>query len=83
MAESMGSGTPVIGLDKGSVGEVVEDGVTGFVVPDVPGAIAALDRIGEIRRRACRERVERLFSVDAMVEGYLRVYRRVLRSEAS
>ena len=82
MAESMASGTPVIGLDLGSVREVVENGVTGFVTQDMRGAIAALDRIGEIDRRACRERVERLFSVDAMVQGYINVYDQILRPDS-
>lgn len=78
MAESMATGTPVIGTDLGSVREVVEDGVTGFVVPDAEAARRAVDEIGSISRRACRERVERRFSVGAMVEGYLRVYRVIL-----
>jgi glycosyltransferase involved in cell wall biosynthesis len=82
MAESMASGTPVVGLDLGSVREVVENGVTGFVMHDLAGAIASLAHIGEIDRKACRERVERLFSVDAMVEGYIRVYDRMLRSNS-
>jgi glycosyltransferase involved in cell wall biosynthesis len=78
MAESMATGTPVIGIDLGSVREVVEDGVTGFVVSDCDAAIAAVERIPAIERVACRRRVERLFSVEAMVEGYLDVYRTIL-----
>ncbi|HEX6507193.1 MAG TPA: glycosyltransferase family 4 protein [Chloroflexota bacterium] len=82
MAESMATGTPVIGMDLGSVREVVEDGVTGFVVEDLDAAIAAVEWIPEISRRKCRERVERMFSVDAMVEGYLDAYRSILGSDA-
>lgn len=82
MAESMATGTPVIGIDLGSVAEVVEDGVTGFVVPDVAAATSAVDRIGEMDRAACRRRVEERFSVDAMVEGYLDVYRTILGAHA-
>jgi glycosyltransferase involved in cell wall biosynthesis len=78
MAESMATGTPVIGIDLGSVREVVAHGVTGYVVPDVEEAVGAVDRIPEIDRRACRRRVEERFSVDAMVEGYLRAYRAIL-----
>jgi glycosyltransferase involved in cell wall biosynthesis len=78
MAESMATGTPVIGTDLGSVREVVEDGVTGFVVPDAEAACRAVQEIESISRRACRERVERRFSVRAMVEGYLSVYRTIL-----
>jgi glycosyltransferase involved in cell wall biosynthesis len=78
MAESMATGTPVIGIDLGSVREVVADGETGFVVRDVAGAVQSVERIDTIVRRACRARVARHFSVDAMVEGYLDAYRAVL-----
>lgn len=78
MAESMACGTPVIGTDLGSVREVVADGETGFVVDDVQAATGAVERLGDIQRAACRRRVERHFSVDAMVEGYLNAYRAVL-----
>jgi glycosyltransferase involved in cell wall biosynthesis len=78
MAESMATGTPVIGLDLGSVREVVADGVTGFVAPNLEQAIAATEHIPEISRLACRQRVEKLFSVDAMVDGYLEVYGKIL-----
>jgi len=82
MAESMAAGTPVIGIDLGSVREVVEDGVTGFVVGDVDAAITACHEIGRIDRAACRERVQRLFSVDAMTEGYVGAYRAILGDRA-
>ena len=81
MAESMATGTPVIGMNLGSVAEVVEDKVTGYVVDSVDAATAAVDRIETIDRRACRERVERLFSLDAMVDGYLDTYRTILGPE--
>lgn len=78
MAESMAVGTPVIGMDLGSVREVVEDGVTGYVVESLDDAVAACDRVARISREACRERVQRLFSVEAMADGYLSVYRQIL-----
>jgi glycosyltransferase involved in cell wall biosynthesis len=78
MAESMACGTPVVGFDLGSVREVVADGVTGFVVSTPEQAVAAIDQVGVLKRQAARERVERLFSVDAMVDGYLNVYGRIL-----
>jgi glycosyltransferase involved in cell wall biosynthesis len=81
MAESMAAGTPVIGFDRGSVREVVADGVTGFVVETVDDAVTACDRVEQIDRRACRTRVETHFSVDAMVDGYLGAYRTVLGRE--
>lgn len=78
MAESMATGTPVIGMDRGSVREVVEDGVTGYVVDGIDAAVAAVDKIDSIDRLACRQRVERLFSIDAMVDGYLKAYEEIL-----
>jgi len=81
MAESMASGTPVIGTDLGSVGEVVADGRTGFVVAGVDEAVSAVASIGDISRSACRQRVEEHFSIDAMTEGYLAAYRVVLQGE--
>lgn len=78
MAESMATGTPVIGINLGSVREVVDDAVTGFVVANVEEAVAAVERIPEIDRRTCRRRVEERFSVEAMVDGYLQAYRAIL-----
>jgi glycosyltransferase involved in cell wall biosynthesis len=74
MVEAMACGTPVLGLARGAVPEVVEHGVTGFVCGDVDGMVAADGRIGEIDRAACRARVERMFSDAAVVESYLAVY---------
>jgi glycosyltransferase involved in cell wall biosynthesis len=81
MAESMATGTPVIGFDLGSVREVIAHAQTGFVVDTIEEAVAACERIGQIDRRACRKRVEEHFSVDAMVNGYLAAYRTVLSGD--
>lgn len=78
MVEAMACGTPVIATRLGPVPEVVADGETGFVVDDLDAAVVAVDRLGEIDRVACRARVQERFSVDRMVEGYLRVYEGVL-----
>jgi glycosyltransferase involved in cell wall biosynthesis len=74
MVEAMACGTPVLGFARGAVPEVVEHGVTGFVVNDVDDMVASVDRLGEISRTACRDRVERFFSETAVVDGYLAVY---------
>jgi glycosyltransferase involved in cell wall biosynthesis len=78
MAEAMATGTPVIAARCGSVPEVVADGVTGFVCDTLSGMIQAVSRVSEIDRRACRERVERLFSPAAMASGYEAIYRQVI-----
>jgi glycosyltransferase involved in cell wall biosynthesis len=75
MAEAMACGTPVLGLDRGAVREVVEDGVTGFVRGDVEGLVAATGAIARLDRAACRRRVEVHYSRAAIVDSYLRLYR--------
>ena len=65
-------------MDLGSCREVIEDGVTGILVSDVEGAVAAVKRVDALDRRACRARVERLFSLSAMAQGYEAVYEKIL-----
>jgi glycosyltransferase involved in cell wall biosynthesis len=79
MIEAMACGTPVIGFDRGSVREVVSHGETGFVVRDTAQAVEAISRLGEISRRACRTRVEKRFTLQIMVEEYVKVYDEVLQ----
>lgn len=81
MVEAMACGTPVIAYNRGSVPEIVKDGVTGFVVPPekgVAGLVEAIKKIDTIDRAACRKHVEENFSVQKMVEGYENVYKKVL-----
>ena len=78
MAEAMACGTPVIAWRNGSVPEVVADGETGFIVDSVDEMAAAVDRVGELDPHVMRARVKELFSAEAMVAGYERVYQRVL-----
>jgi glycosyltransferase involved in cell wall biosynthesis len=78
MIEALASGTPVIGLRRASVPEVIEDGVTGFVVDDVESMIDAIGRIDQIDRRTCRAEAERRFNVGRMVDDYERHYETVL-----
>jgi len=70
MTEAMACGTPVIGFGNGAIPEIVEDGVTGFVVDTVEEMAAAVGRLGEIKRAACRQRVEENFSVKRMIDEY-------------
>jgi glycosyltransferase involved in cell wall biosynthesis len=78
MIEAMACGTPVIGRRRGSVPEVVDEGVTGYVVDDVDGALAALPKIATLDRRAVRARCAERFSRDRMVSDYLSAYDAVL-----
>ena len=83
MAEALACGTPVIGLNRGAVPEVVQDGVTGFVREDVDGLVEAVGRIGDIDRAKCRQSAERSYSAKAIVDGYIEVYRAMLARKAA
>ena len=76
--EAMACGTPVIAYRRGSMPELIDDGVTGFLVDSFDEAVAAIDRLGEIDRRACRRAVEQRFTVERMADEYLALYRRIL-----
>jgi glycosyltransferase involved in cell wall biosynthesis len=81
MIESLAAGTPVIALRRGSVPEVIEDGVTGFICDDVDEMTGAVGRIGEIDPEACRRGAER-FTAERMCRGYVDVYRSLLTNRA-
>jgi glycosyltransferase involved in cell wall biosynthesis len=78
MIEAMACGTPVIAFRNGSVPEVMEDGVTGFIVDSVDEAVQAVDRIPMLSRRTCRQVFERRFDAARMTQDYLEVYRRLV-----
>ena len=77
MIESLAAGTPVIALRRGSVPEVIEDGVTGFICDDVDEMADAVGRIAQIDPEACRRGAER-FTAERMCRGYVDVYRSLL-----
>ena len=76
--EAMACGTPVIAYPKGSMPELIIDGVTGFLVDSFDEAVAAIERASEIDRSACRRHVEQHFTVDRMADQYLELYRRLI-----
>jgi glycosyltransferase involved in cell wall biosynthesis len=76
--EAMACGTPVIARRRGSMPELIEDGVTGFLVDGVDDAVAAIARIGEIDRAVVRRSVVARFSVDRMADAYIDLYRQIL-----
>ena len=75
--EAMACGTPVITYNRGSASEIVATGKTGFVVTTENQFLNAIKRIGQIKRRDCRERVENNFSSAIMAQNYLRVYEKL------
>jgi glycosyltransferase involved in cell wall biosynthesis len=79
VAEAMAAGTPVIATPRGSLPELVEQGVTGFLAESDEDLAACLRRAGEIDRGACRRRAETLYSADRMVSDYEALYRRLTR----
>jgi glycosyltransferase involved in cell wall biosynthesis len=79
MIEAMACGCPVIAFRMGSVAEIIEDGVTGFVVDTEEEAIEALQKVGSIDRKLVRQRFEERFTSTTMVKKYLDVYERVIQ----
>jgi glycosyltransferase involved in cell wall biosynthesis len=77
MVEAMACGTPVLAFRHGSVPEVVEDGITGYVVESVEEAICKLGRLLALDRGRVRRRFEQRFTVDRMAQDYLKVYARL------
>ncbi len=76
--EAMACGTPVIAINRGSMPELIDDGVTGVLVESTSEAIAALTGVEAIDRAACRAAVAARFSVETMAERYVQLYRRIL-----
>jgi glycosyltransferase involved in cell wall biosynthesis len=77
MIEAMACGTPTIAYRAGSVPEIIDDGITGFIVKDEAGAVAAVDRLGELDRAEVRKQFETRFSAQRMAEDYLQLYHRM------
>lgn len=68
--EAMASGTPVISLNRGAAPEIIIDGKTGFIVNSLSEMVEAVGKIDTIKRKDCREHVEREFSYQVMVDKY-------------
>ncbi len=78
MIESMACGTPVIAFNRGSVPEVIEDGVTGYIVEDEIAASQAVRNLDRIDRAVVRRRFEERFTATRMAEGYVDLYEQLI-----
>jgi glycosyltransferase involved in cell wall biosynthesis len=78
MIEAMACGCPVIAYNRGALPEVIEEGVTGFLVDDELAASAAVGRLGTLSRRAIRKRFEARFTARRMADDYLALYRELI-----
>lgn len=78
VVEAMACGTPVIASRRGSMPELIDHGVTGFLVDSLDEGVEAIGRVGEIDRAACRAAAVSRFSVDRMADNYLDLYRRLI-----
>lgn len=78
MIEALACGTPVIAYGRGSVPEVLEDGVTGWIVGGQDDAIQAIAQVSTLSRRRCRQTFEERFSATQMTQDYLRIYQQLL-----
>jgi glycosyltransferase involved in cell wall biosynthesis len=82
MIEAMACGAPVIAFNRGSVPEIIEDGVTGFVVEDETSAVGAVRQLSRLSREVIRERFEERFTARRMAKDYLALYRDMLGAAA-
>ena len=78
VVEAMACGTPVIANSRGSMGELIAHGVTGFLVDDIDSAVAAVAAAGELDRRKIAELAAERFAVATMIDKYVTVYRNVI-----
>ena len=83
MIEAMACGTPVIAYHRGSVPEVMENGVTGFVVRQLDQAVEATRRVRNVSRAGCREVFEKRFTADRMASDYVNAYERMVHQDAA
>lgn len=78
IVEAMACGTPVIAFSKGSMPEIIQDELNGYLVKDIEQMVERIPEVKNISRKNCRKTVEDRFSQDRMVEDYIKVYKKVL-----
>ncbi len=77
MAEAMACGTPVIAFKNGAATEIITDEETGFLVNNIEEMANKIHKITKINRQKCRKRVETMFSIEKMVDGYCKIYQQL------
>ncbi|HJT19439.1 MAG TPA: glycosyltransferase family 4 protein [Nitrospira sp.] len=82
LIEALACGTPVLAYRRGSIPEVIQDGVTGFVCENLSEMVGAVDRLGEIDRRRCRASFDERFTADRMARDYVTLYERIIEDRA-
>ncbi len=83
MIEAMACGTPVIAFNRGSVPEIIEDGISGYIVEDETGGMAAVNRLSRLSRATVRQRFEARFTARRMAEDYVSIYRSLAGEDRS
>jgi glycosyltransferase involved in cell wall biosynthesis len=81
--EAMANGTPVIAFRRGAMPEIIDDGVTGFIVDSNDEAVAAVSWATALDRRAIRRRFEERFLAERMAHDYLELYNELLHAVAA
>jgi glycosyltransferase involved in cell wall biosynthesis len=81
MIEAMACGLPIIAYPRGSVPEIVEDQISGFLVHDIDSALRAVDRLAQIDRRVCRRQFEQRFTAKRMAQDYLTIFQGVAKPQ--
>lgn len=81
VVESMACGTPVLAFNKGSMPELITSSKDGFIVENIEEAVEALGKISKIDRQCCRDTVEKRFSVERMVDDYIKVYQQIINEQ--
>ena len=76
----MACGTPVLAFDRGSMPEIIQNGINGFIVSDAEEMAARIKDVMNIPREFCRKSVEARFTQEKMVRGYIEVYKEILNS---
>ena len=78
MAEALATATPVLAFGYGAAPEIIDDGTTGFLCRDEADMVAAIERVDQLDRAACRAAAEQRFSLQRMARDHVRLYRRIL-----